>query len=90
MALIKTGGGITDIKGGFAGNYYHRDKSGLHMCAKPRAIRQRSTAQITQRKAFTTARAFSKENREVSYNIYRVLNGLDVQAAPVIDYPQIK
>lgn len=89
MSLIKTGGGVTDIRGGFGGVYFTRDKSGLHSSAKPRRVRQRSSAQNAQRNAFIKARAFCKNerftdkpkdwlNRCVSYNIYRALNGLDV------------
>lgn len=76
MTLIKTGGGLTDIRGGFGGVYFHRDKSGLHSSAKPRTVHRRSAAQDLQRKAFTAARALSKDNRTVSYNIYRYLNDL--------------
>jgi len=83
MATIKLGAGIIDIKGGFSGIYFHRDKSGLHACSKPRKVKQRTPAQITQRNAFTTARNFSKDERTVSYNIYRALNGLDMQEPPI-------
>ncbi|MBA7667207.1 hypothetical protein ES703_75292 [subsurface metagenome] len=82
MALIVTGGGITDIRGGFGGTYFTRDKSGLHQSAKPRRVHQRSAAQDTQRKAFSGARAFSTINRTVSYNIYRLLNGLSPKEPP--------
>lgn len=82
MALIKTGGGIVDIKGGFGGVYFHRDKSGLHSCSKPRKIHRRSAAQDTQRAAFTKSRAYSTDPRTVSYNIYRVLNGLECADPP--------
>ena len=85
MALVKTGSGVTDIRGGFGGVYFHRDKSGLHSAAKPRRVRQRSSAQNRQRNAFSAARAFSKVNRTVSYNIYRALNNLTPQDPP-IDY----
>lgn len=76
MALIKTGGGVTDIRGGFGGTYFTRDRSGLHQTAKPRRVRQRTTAQDTQRKAFTKARTYTKDPRTVSYYIYRALNNL--------------
>ena len=85
MALVKTGGGVTDIRGGFGGTYFTRDKSGLHQSAKPRRVQQRTTAQDTQRNAFTKARTFSKINRTVSYNIYRALNDLS-PAEPPIEY----
>jgi len=85
MALIKTGSGITDIRGGFCGIYFHRDKFGLHIASKPRNIRQRTAAQQKQRGAFITARSFSKVNRVVSYNIYRALNNLP-PAEPPADY----
>ena len=85
MALIKTGGGVTDIRGGFGGVYFTRDKSGLHCSAKPRRVRQRTPDQNKQRNAFSTARAYSKINRIVSYNIYRALNRLAPKDPP-IDY----
>ncbi len=85
MALIKCGGGVTDIRGGFGGTYFTRDNSGLHQSAKPRRVRQRTTAQHIQRGAFVTARAFSKVERTVSYNIYRALNNLP-PAEPPIEY----
>ena len=76
MALIRTGQGITDIRGGLGGVYFSRDKSGLHILPKPRRVSQRTTAQNKQRNAFTKARSFSTNNRVVSYNIYRALTGL--------------
>ena len=76
MTLVKTGGGITDIRGGFGGVYFHRDKSGLHSCAKPRTVHRRSAAQNVQRNAFIAARALSKDNRVVSYLMYLYMNGL--------------
>jgi len=85
MATCKLGQGLTDIQGGTGGVYYHRDKSGLHCCSKPRTIQHRSSAQITQRNAFKLARAFSTDPRIVSYNIYRALNGLPM-AKPPTDY----
>jgi len=85
MALIKTGGGVTDIRGGFGGVYFTRDKSGLHSSAKPRRVHQQTADQQTQRNAFIKARAFSKDPRTVSYNIYRALNGLLMQEPP-LDY----
>jgi hypothetical protein len=85
MAIVKTGGGIIDIRGSVAGNYFHRDKSGLHCCRLPRNIRSRSSAQDAQRKAFVAARAYSTDPRVVSYNIYRALNGLPM-AQPPLDY----
>ena len=85
MALIRTGGGVTDIRGGFGGVYFSRDKSGLHISSKPRNIQRRTSDQNVQRAAFTKARAFSKINRIVSYNIYRASNGL-TPAMPPLDY----
>lgn len=76
MCLIKTGGGVTDIRGGFGGVYFHRDKAGLHVARKPRNIHRRSTDQDKQRKAFAAARRYSKDNRTVSYLMYRYLTGL--------------
>lgn len=85
MALCKTGQGIVDIRGSVGGVYFSRDKSGLHCAANPRTVHQRSDAQNKQRAAFTQARAYSKDERTVSYNIYRALNGLSMQDPPV-DY----
>ena len=83
MALIQTGQGIVDIRGGQGGVYFTRDRSGLHMNKKPRTIRSRSAAQARQRNAFITARAFSTDPRTVSYNIYRALNNLPMQEPPI-------
>lgn len=85
MALIRTGVGITDIRGGLGGCYFHRDRFGLHSARKPRNIHRRSGAQDKQRKAFSAARAYSTDPRFVSYNIYRILNGLS-PADPPPDY----
>lgn len=85
MALVKTGEGITDIRGSIGGEYFHRDKSGLHASRKPRVIFRRTASQDAQRKAFTAARAYSTDPRVVSYNIYRFLNGLPM-AEPPLDY----
>lgn len=76
MTLIRTGGGVTDIRGGFSGVYFHRDKSGLHCCSKPRTVYRRSAAQDLQRDAFRAARRYSTDNRTVSYLMYRYMNGL--------------
>lgn len=85
MALVKTGTGIVDIRGGFGGVYFHRDSSGLHQSGKPRNIQRRSEAQNRQRKAFSKSRAYSKDLRTVSYNIFRCLSGLEPKDPP-IDY----
>lgn len=85
MALVRTGCEIVDIRGGLGGIYFHRDRSGLHSCRKPRNIQRRSAAQDVQRKAFSKARAYSKDLRFVSYNIFRILNRLEPQDPP-IDY----
>ncbi|MBA7477988.1 hypothetical protein ES707_13403 [subsurface metagenome] len=82
MSLIKTGGGVTDIRGGFGGVYFTRDKSGLHSSAKPRRVHQITDAQRKQRNAFIQARAYSTDPRVVSY---RALNGLPM-ADPPADY----
>jgi len=87
MTLIKTGLGITDIRGQLGGVYFHRDKSGLHSCAMPRTVRRRSAAQDLQRKAFSTARALSKDNRVVSYLMYRFMNGLPISYDPAWTLP---
>lgn len=76
MTLIRTGQGVTDIRGGTGGVYFTRDRYGLHQSAKPRNIHRRSTAQDKQRKCFTKARTYSTDNRTVSYLIYRCLNDL--------------
>lgn len=85
MTLVKTGDGVIDLRGGFGGVYFHRDKSGLHSSSMPRKVRRRSAAQKLQRDAFVAARAYSTDPRTVSYNIYRALNGLPM-ADPPFDY----
>ena len=85
MALVKTGAGIVDIRGGFGGVYFHRDQTGLHQCSKPRNIKRRSAKQDRQRRAFSKARAFSTDLRTLSYNIFRCASGLE-PAEPPIDY----
>lgn len=85
MALIKTGPHITDIRRSFGGVTFTRDSSGIHIRPKPRRVKQRTTAQSVQRKAFSKARSHSKVNRTVSYNIYRILSDLDV-CEPPADY----
>lgn len=76
MAMVKTGNGITDISGSIAGNVFARDSSGLHARPNPRRVKQRTAAQRIQRSAFAKARLYSKDNRTVSYLIYRALNNL--------------
>ncbi len=83
MALIKLGDGITGIKGKFAGNIFSRDKSGIHIVKIQRKVHQRTDGQAIQRRAFQQARAFSTDNREVAYNIYRALNGLPATTPPI-------
>lgn len=85
MAVIKTGSGLVDIRGRFGGVYFHRDRSGLHASAGPRNIKRCSAAQKIQRNAFTKARAYSHDERTLSYNIYRALAGLPM-AGPPFDY----
>lgn len=76
MALAKTGNGVTDISGSMAGNVFARDSSGLHIRPKPRRVNSPTPAQLKQRNAFAKARTYSKDNRTVSYLIYRALNDL--------------
>lgn len=76
MALIKPGQGITDISGSMAGNVFARDSSGLHVRSKPRHVNSPTPAQRKQRNAFSKAKQYSKDNRTVSYLIYRALNNL--------------
>jgi len=90
MALVKSGPGIVDIRGGFGGVYFHRDRYGLHSSKKPRHIRQATPGQERQRGAFSKARAYSKVNRTVSYNIYRALNDLPAADPPVDYYPDMR
>lgn len=89
MALIHVGNGIVDIRGGFGGVYFTRDKAGLHCTAKPRRVRQRTEHQDRKRKAFSRARAFSKVNRTVSYNIFRAYADLEMKDPPA-NYPVVK
>lgn len=89
MTLVRVGNGVTDIRGSFGGVYFSRDKSGLHCSAKPRRVHGRSAHQDRKRKAFSRARAFSKNNRVVSYNIFRAYLDLPMKEPP-IDYPQVK
>jgi hypothetical protein len=94
MTLVKTGSGISDIRGSVSGSYFSRDKSGLHMSRHPRSIRRRSALQDKRRKAFIAARQFCRVdpnndgtksflNRCVSLNIYRIYNGLSPQTPPI-------
>lgn len=76
MTLVRTGQGVTDIRGGTGGVYFTRDKSGLHCAAKPRKIKKTSPQQRIQRNAFSKARTYSKDNRTVSYLIYLALNNI--------------
>lgn len=85
MALARYGAGIILIAGKVGGDVHKRDKSGNHVTALKRHIRKRTPAQARQRNAFAQARAYSKDPRVVSYNIYRALNGLPM-AQPPIDY----
>lgn len=82
MTLIRVGQGITDIRGGLGGVYFSRDRSGLHCLAKPRRVRQRTEHQDRKRKAFSKARAYSTNNRIVSYNILRAYAGLEMKDPP--------
>jgi len=78
MTLVKAGDGIVDIRGRLGGVYFHRDKSGLHSSSMPRKVHRRSAAHSLQRDAFVAARALSKDNRIVSYLMYRAMNGLPI------------
>lgn len=90
MALIRTGPGIIDIRGTFAGIYFSRDKTGLHIRSHPRHISMRSLDQAAQRNAFAAAQAYSTDPRFVSFNIYRALNGLPLMDPPVDYRPDLK
>lgn len=90
MTLCKTATPITDIRGGMGGVYFTRDRTGLHCTAKPRRVKTSTSRQNAQRKAFIKARSFSHDNREVSYNIYRALNGLEPCKVPNDYYPDMK
>lgn len=89
MALISLGNNVVDMRRSLGGVYFTRDKSGLHCTAMPRMIKRRTAAQDRQRRAFSTARAYSFNNRTVSYNIYRALNNLRLREPPM-SYPQVK
>ena len=90
MALTKTGDGITDIRGSTGGVHFHRDRGGLHCCRAPRKVRQQTAAQVAQRNAFRAAKAYGGDNRTISYNIFRSLNGLVLQDPPFDYRPDIK
>lgn len=90
MALVQTGSGILDIRGGFGGVYFTRDNSGLHMTAKPRRVHQRTPHQDRKRKAFIQAREFSTNNRTVSYNILRAYWGLPMCEPPASYRPDLR
>ena len=89
MALIRLGNGVVDIKGQYAGTVFQRNSTGTHCSKKARKIKKRTPQQATQRRAFQRARAYSTQNRTVSYNIYRALSNLTMKQPP-IDYPPIK
>jgi len=89
MTLIRVGNGVTDIRGGFGGVYFSRDKYGLHCVAKPRRVHQRTPHQDRKRNAFARARAFSTNNRTVSYNIFRAYLDLPMKEPPT-DFPEVK
>jgi len=89
MSLIKLAPGLTDIRGGFGGVYFTRDKFGLHCSSKPRRVHQRTEHQNRKRNAFSQARAFSTDNRTVSYNIFRAYLGLEMKDLPS-NYPPVK
>lgn len=88
MALCRLGIPLTDISGKIAGNIFKKDRFGIHIVSFPRHVHHATPAQKAQRAAFVKARSFSHDNRTVSYNIYRCLNGLEPQTAPTDYYPQ--
>jgi len=90
MALIKTNNLIGSVTGSISGITFKRDRSGLHMIALGRHVKQRTTAQNKQRNAFSIARGFSCVTREVAINIYRALSGLDPQSPPNDYYPDMR
>ena len=90
MALIQTGNGIRDIRGGLGGVYFSRDSFGLHMLAKPRRVYQRTEHQDRKRKAFIKARSFSHNNRAVSWNILRAYWGLPMSEPPAYYRPDLR
>lgn len=82
MSLVKYGDGVIEITGTIGGQHFKRDRSGSHCCRIQRRVRAKTAAQTKQRNAFIRARAFSTDNRVVSYNIYRALNGLSMKMPP--------
>lgn len=85
MALTKTGDGVVDIRGSIGGVHFTRDRSGLHCSRAPRTVKKITLAQKAQRDAYRGARAYSTNNRFVSYNLIRIVNGLTPQDPPA-DY----
>lgn len=53
MTLVKTGSGVTDIRGGMKGNVFTRDKSGLHCNAKARYITRSSSLTTKRRNGYS-------------------------------------
>ncbi|MBA7606366.1 hypothetical protein ES703_13514 [subsurface metagenome] len=76
MPLVIYGDGVVEIRGTFAGQHFKRDRSGNHFCSMQRRVHSRSSAQAKQRKAFSKARAHTKDPRWVSWYIYQALNDL--------------
>lgn len=49
MALVKLGGGITDIRGSIAGNTFSRSKSGNYCRSRKKPVNPRSSMQVVRR-----------------------------------------
>lgn len=52
MTLIRTGSGVTDIRGGMAGNVFSRDKTGLHCNSQARYIKRSSPLTTKRRNGY--------------------------------------
>lgn len=49
MALIKLGGGVTDIRGSMGGNTFSRSKAGNYLRSNKKPVNPRSSLQVTRR-----------------------------------------
>ena len=54
MALVSMGGGITNIKGKIAGNYFQKSSTGTHLKACPRRVTNQKTSIKNTHKIFST------------------------------------
>lgn len=54
MAMVKLGNGIVDIRGGIGGIVFSKDRYCLHVHAKNRVVKRRSTLQRQRRNAYRT------------------------------------